>query len=209
MKFYVSVCIIAIFFSCTNKQEKVVRLDDLVSGSEIDYSQKDTFPEIEKVKELSFFVNKLCDSLQINKKNAEIDSLFDFPERFHPKKIDKVIFNQGNLLVYKHWKWSDSIKATQVFFNWLDQLGERKVSLLVGDELKVSKNGFILLLQDKSIVFLEFGSTFKPIHYIHKLTNCGFGKHWKYIVYQQPLKKTTWIDCSTDTTKCPLYPIDK
>jgi hypothetical protein len=209
MKFYVSLCFITILFSCTNKQEKVVRLDDLVSGAKAKYEKKDTLDSLIQNKPLSFFVNRLCDSLHLDKSKVELDSVFAFPERFHPTKSDKVVCHDPSLISYKHWKWTDSIKATQAFFNWLDQLGERKVSMLVGDELKVSKNGFILLLQDKSIVFLEFGSTFKPIHYIHKLTNCGFGKHWKYIVYQQPFKKTTWIDCITDTTKCPLYPIDK
>ena len=195
-------------FSCSSEHEKVVKLDDIVSGSKEKKVEKDTIAFNDTTQKLSFFVNRLCDSLKINKKTTFIDSSFDFPERFHPIKIDKVTFNQGDLISYKHWKWSDSIKATQAFFNWLDQFGDRKISLIIGDEVSVSKKGFLVLVQDKSVVYLEFGRTFKPEFYLHKLTDCGFGKHWKYILYQQPVKKTIWVDCISDTTNCPLYTTD-
>ncbi len=197
---------VLIFAACSNEQEQVVKLDDLVSGSSVNYDKKDSLVKSEKNTQISYFVNRLCDSLQIDKDNVVVDSSFSFPERFHPIKSDKVVFNEGELRVYRHWKWGDSIKATQSFFNWIDQFGDQKQSLTVGDQIKVQKTGFLVLLQDKSIVYLEFGRTFKPEYYLHKLTNSGFGKHWKYILYQQPLKKTNWIDCISDTTKCPLYP---
>jgi hypothetical protein len=201
--------LILIQTACSNEQEKVVQLDDLVSGSKVNYDKKVTLVKSDNVKQISFFVNRLCDSLQIDKMNVGVDSSFTFLERFHPIKSDKVRFQEGDFLAYSHWKWGDSSKASQAFFNWLDQFGDKKQSIIVGDQVKINKSGFIVLLQDKSIVYLEFGRTFKPEHYLHKLTNCGFGKHWKYIIYQQPLKKTNWIDCISDTTRCPLYPSDE
>jgi hypothetical protein len=200
--------IVLFIFSCSSENEKVVKLDDIVSGSKEINVEKDTIAFNDTTQKLSFFVNRLCDSLKINKKTTFIDSSFDFPERFHPIKIDKVTFHQGDLISYKHWKWSDSIKATQAFFNWLDQFGDGRKSLIVGDEVNVTKKGFIVLLQDKSIVYLEFASNFKLTYYADKLTKCGFGKHWKYILFQQPFRKTTWIDCISDTTNCQLYPSD-
>ena len=200
--------LILILTACSNEQEKVVQLDDLVSGSKVNYDKNDTLVKSDNIKQISFFVNRLCDSLQKDKMKVEVDSSFSFLERFHPIKSDKVRFQEGELIAYSHWKWEDSIKTSQAFFNWLDQFGDKKQSLIVGDQVKIQKSGFIVLLQDKSIVYLEFGRTFKPEYYLHKLTNCGFGKHWKYILYQQPLKKTNWIDCISDTTKCPLYPSD-
>ena len=207
MKMFSFAFCLFLLFACAEKEDKVVQLDDLVEGSKTNYEVKDS--SVQKTSEIkvSFFVQRLCDSLKIDAKNVTIDSSFSFLERFHPIKQDKVRLTQSTELVsYKHWKWSDSTKATQSFFNWLDQFGDKKVSLVVGDQIKVMKPGFLLLLQDKSIVYLEFGRTFKPEYYLHKLTNCGFGKHWKYVLYQQPQKKTTWIDFSSDTTKCPLYP---
>ena len=208
MKNLLYLFILLFIFSCSSENEKVVKLDDIVSGSKEKKVEKDTIAFNDTTQKLSFFVNRLCDSLKINKKTTFIDSSFDFPERFHTIKIDKVTFNQGDLISYKHWKWSDSIKATQAFFNWLDQFGDRKISLIIGDEVSVSKKGFLVLVQDKSVVYLEFGRTFKPEFYLHKLTDCGFGKHWKYILYQQPVKKTIWVDCISDTTNCPLYTTD-
>ena len=208
MKNLLYLFIVLFIFSCSSENEKVVKLDDIVSGSKEINVEKDTIEFNDTTQKLSFFVNRLCDSLKINKKTTFIDSSFDFPERFHPIKIDKVTFNQGDLISYKHWKWSDSIKANQAFFNWLDQFGERKTSLIIGDEVSVSKKGFLVLVQDKSVVYLEFGRTFKPEFYLHKLTDCGFGKHWKYILYQQPVKKTIWIDCLSDTINCEIYKSD-
>lgn len=208
MKNFLYLITILLIFSCSSEQEKVVGLDEIVSGSKENKEEKDTTVVNDTTQKLSFFVNRLCDSLKINKETTFIDSTFDFPERFHPLKTDKVNFNLPDLLAYKHWKWTDSIKANQAFFNWLDQFGERKISLIVGDEVFVSKKGFLVLVQDKSVVYLEFGRTFKPEFYLHKLTDCGFGKHWKYILYQQPVKKTIWVDCISDTTNCLLYTTD-
>jgi hypothetical protein len=199
---------ILILFSCSSEQEKVVKLDDIVSGSKEKKEEKVTKAVNDSTQKLSFFVNRLCDTLKINKKTVSIDTSFDFPERFHPIKIDKVTFNQGDLISYKHWKWSDSVKSTQVFFNWLDQFGDHKTSLTVGDMISVSKTGFMVLVQDKSIISIDFTSTFKPEYFIRKLTNCGFGKHWKYILYQQPSKKINWIDCLSDTINCVIYKSD-
>jgi hypothetical protein len=207
MKIFTFVFSIILLFACGEKEDKVVQLDDLIEGSKTNYEVKDSSVQKTSEIKLSYFVQRLCDSLKIEAKYIVIDSAFTFPERFHPIKQDKVKFTENSdVHSYKHWKWGDSTKATQSFFNWLDQFGDKKVSLLVGDQVKVMKSGFLLLLQDKSIVYLEFGRTFKPEYYLHKLTNCGFGKHWKYVLYQQPQKKTTWIDCGSDTTKCPLYP---
>lgn len=200
--------ILILCFACTNKEEKVLKLDDLVSGSEVKKFNPDTTQVQSNTNSISYFVRLLADSLSLDHKVISVDTSFSFPERFHPLKTDKVNFNLPDLLTYKHWKWSDSIKANQAFFNWLDQFGERKISLIVGDEVTVSKKGFLVLVQDKSMVYLEFGRTFKPEFYLHKLTDCGFGKHWKYILYQQPVKKTIWVDCISDTTNCPLYTTD-
>jgi len=199
--------IIVLCSACSNKEEKALKLDDLVSGSKEKKIKIDTNQVHSNTKSISYFVHLFADSLGVDHSIITVDSTFSFPERFHPIKTDKVNFNQLDLLAYKHWKWTDSIKANQVFFNWLDQFGERKIGLIVGDEVSISKKGFLVLVQDKSMVYLEFGRTFKPEFYLHKLTNCGFGKHWRYILFQQPLKKTNWIDCISDTLKCPLYAI--
>jgi hypothetical protein len=200
--------ILVLCLACSNKEEKVLKLDDLVSGSKEKKCKLDTNQVQSNTNSISYFVRLFADSLGIDHNIISVDSSFDFPERFHPIKKDKVTFNQMDLLAYKHWKWSDSVKANQAFFNWLDQFGECKTSLIVGEEVSISKKGFLVLVQDKSIVYLEFGRTFKPEFYLHKLTDCGFGKHWKYMLYQQPLKKTIWIDCISDTTNCPLYKTD-
>lgn len=197
--------LLILLYACNSKQDKILKLDDLVLGSKGKVITKDTARNQVDTKPITYFISLLCDSLQIDHASVAIDSTFMFPERFHPIKTDKVIFKQTELIAYKHLQWSDSIRANQAFFNWLDQFGERKKSLVVGDQINVMKPGFLLLLQDKSIVYLEFGRTFKPEYLLHKLTNCGFGRHWKYVLYQQPQKKTVWIDCSTDTTNCPLY----
>ncbi len=200
--------VLVLCFACSNKEQKVLKLDDLVSGSKEKRITIDTIQAQSNTKSISYFVRLFADSLGVDHSIITVDTSFSFPERFHPTKTDKVIFDQLDLLTYKHWKWSDSIKANQAFFNWLDQFGDGRKSLMVGDEVSVCKKGFLVLVQDKSMVYLEFGRTFKPEFYLHKLTNCGFGKHWKYILYQQPAKKTHWIDCISDTTNCQLYPSD-
>jgi hypothetical protein len=200
--------ILILCFACSNKEEKVLKLDDLVSGSEVKKFNPDTTQVQSNINSISYFVRLFADSLGLDHSVISVDTSFSFPERFHPLKTDKVNFNLPDLIAYKHWKWSDSIKSNQAFFNWLDQFGDRKISLIIGDEVSVSKKGFLVLVQEKSVVYLEFGRNFKPEFYLHKLTSCGFGKHWKYILYQQPLKKTIWIDCISDTTNCPLYTTD-
>ena len=61
-------------FACSSEQEKVVKLDDIVSGSKEKKVQKDTIAFNDTTQKLSFFVNRLCDTLKINKKTVSIDA---------------------------------------------------------------------------------------------------------------------------------------
>lgn len=159
--------------------------------------------EVSDYDALSLFSKKLIDSLQIIHSKIVRNNSEIFPDRFHPIKSEKWSgLRPEDSIRYSHWKFKDSIVAEQTFFNWLDQFGSKRISFQLGDKVKVSSDGILILLQDKSIVLYETRKSIKLVQLLTLFNQLGFGKHWEYCILQQKNKKTEWIDCISDTSTC-------
>ena len=159
--------------------------------------------EVSDYDALSLFSKKLIDSLQIIHSKVVRNNTEMFPDRFHPIKSEKWSgLRPEDSIRYSHWKFKDSIVAEQTFFNWLDQFGSKRISFQLGDKVKVSSDGILILLQDKSIVLYETRKSIKLVQLLTLFNQLGFGKHWEYCILQQKNKKTEWIDCISDTSTC-------
>ncbi len=159
--------------------------------------------EVSDYDALSLFSKKLIDSLQIIHSKVVRNNTEMFPDRFHPIKSEKWSgLRPEDSIRYSHWKFKDSIVAEQTFFNWLDQFGSKRISFQLGDKVKVSSDGILILLQDKSIVLYETRKSIKLVQLLTLFNQLGFGKHWEYCILQQKNKKTEWVDCISDTSTC-------
>jgi len=195
-------------FACSEKHENGVSMDELIrpssrykEGLKEDVTGK--ILEVSDYDSLYMFSRKFIDSLQIIHSKIVRNNTDLFPNRFHPIKSEKWsgLF-QDDSIRYSHWKFKDSIVAEQTFFNWLDQFGSRRISFQFGDKVRLSSDGILILLQDKSIVLYETRKKIKLVELLTLFNQLGFGKHWEYCILQQKNKKTEWIDCISDTSMC-------
>jgi hypothetical protein len=62
-------------------------------------------------------------------------------------------------------------------------------------------------MKDKSIVVIESSSAIDVLQTLSTLEKLGFGKYWKYCIFQQKLKTTQWLECSADTSQ--IYGLKK
>jgi hypothetical protein len=185
-------------YACTSKQEEEVSFDELTESSE-KYKEGQEKNQQEKkdslfYDQLSDFSKFIVDSLAWNKESIiPIDSMF-FSDRFGAKKVEKWVYKPANdSIVWMHWEFKDSVKTLNTFYNWLDCYGKNCASYTVGQAAKFSKRATLFLVQDKHLVFLEAD---RAIDYERLLTILEENKwvtKWKYVVYQAPRKKASWI----------------
>jgi hypothetical protein len=199
MKILLFFCFFYVLVGCSSSTEKVVDLDELNKPS-LNYKEGNE-SRAKKVDNpiaydsLSFFSKRLIDTFNFEKKNVKrIENLL-FPDRFNPVKSEKwyAIYGEDSL-VYKHWKYLDSVVSENTYYNWLDNFGERHLSLKFGDKMNVSKNAFVLLLQDRSLLLFESRNNIDLPTFISTLDTLGFGNTWKFVLFQNKGKKTEWFE---------------
>ena len=97
--------------------------------------------------------------------------------------------------------YADSNVAENTYYNWLDNFGDKHLSLKFGDKVRVSPNAFVLLLQHRSVLFIEQKKQMNKDQLLKVLDTLGFGSTWKYVLYQNLGKKTEWFEKLNLTTK--------
>ena len=206
MKFYWFLYLVFLLFSCHSKDRKEVTMDDLSKPS-IHYrlnvkKQLVKSPKSRAYDSISFFSKKLADSLGITKNQIHRLNNLLFPDRFNPIKSDKWYgITANDSFVYKHWIYADSNVAENTYYNWLDNFGNKHLSLKFGDKMRVSPNAFVLLLQHRSVLFLESKNQLNKNRILSLIDTLGFGSTWKFVLFQNKGTKTEWFEKFNITSK--------
>jgi hypothetical protein len=192
-----SFSIFLILFSCSNKQEKVLNFDDLSKSSEKykeNLPSKDSTTTLSNMNELlSNFSKTWIDSLNFNSENIHLLDTNLFSDRFGAKKSEKWYYlSEKDSFVFMHWEFKDSIKTQNTFYNWLDCFGSTCKSIVIGQEVKLSKKSLVFLLQNNHLFSLESNKNQNLERYLSLFDNIKWNKNWKYIMNQDVRKKTTW-----------------
>lgn len=199
MKIILSIVLTIIFTSCQTTDENEISLDTLSKPSS-KYKYEEKSKVIDSKKELaydtlSYFSKKIIDTLGISETDVYAINQLLFPDRFNPVKSEKWYgVNEQDSFVYKHWKYVDTNVAENTFYNWLDNFGDKHLSLRFGDKVRVSPNAFVLLLQHRSILFVETKKRLEKEKIINLLDTLGFGNTWKFVLFQNKGEKTAWFE---------------
>ena len=191
--------IIYLLVGCQSSTEKEVTMDELNKPSQkyVSIHEANNIKEL-KVSDfdsLSYFSKRLVDTLGIFPNKVHPISSLLFPDRFNPIQSDKWYgITSKDSFVYKHWKYLDTNVAENTFYNWLDNFGEKHLSLNFGDKLRVSSNAFVLLLQHKSLLLLESNQKMEKKQILTLLDTLGFGSTWKMVLFQAKGKQTEWFE---------------
>lgn len=160
MKFYFLLFVGLFFLACKNGNDaEIVDFNDISPDSKRNYeidsnsvskNRKSYFDS------LSLFSQQLIDSLEIDHEQIKkLDTLI-FPDRFGAKKTEKwKKINEKDSMVFFHWEFSDSLKAQNTFFNWLDCYGSKCKSFRVGEEIKFSTRASSFLLYENHLFFFR------------------------------------------------------
>lgn len=184
--------------SCTTKKEETVSFDELTESSK-QYQEGQEKEPYTKIKispydSLSAIARSFIDSLHLNHSSISVKDTNCFPDRFGAMETEKWISKtEYDSLVFFRWKFKDSTRTLNAFYNWLDCYGKNCKSIRVGDEVSFSKRAILLLLEDQHLIFIESDKKIDPAFYVAVLDALHYKKAWKFIINQSPRKKAKWM----------------
>jgi len=191
------VFITALFFlftSCGDKEIEVINLNDIIEGS--DRYKEDSLQVENNTNELdtlSVFLNDFkSHGISLNDVGIVDDKYF--PDRFGPIETMKFELNRDeNTFRYIQWKFTDSTKVMNAFFNWMDCYGDKCKSIFIGEERIFQTNPFHLLVNDSVLIFIEGTESFDFKEWENYFEQKGFPLDWNYVIEQRKRGKAHWF----------------
>ncbi|MBU2018639.1 MAG: hypothetical protein KJ941_03250 [Bacteroidetes bacterium] len=192
MKTFLYTLVVATLFSCKNEKTQEINLNDIIEGAGIegDTAVIEEAASIYWYDSLSMDLQRLTDSLPLNKGSFQkMDTLF-FVDRFKHKTSEKVLFDSLGAMAF--YTYADSLDSKNAFFNWLDCFGKRCNSILLFEEKKISNNAFVMVVTERHIFYLE-ATEWTLNKEICLTLEKTFGKEKILYLLEQPKgRKTRW-----------------
>ena len=202
MKLFIQIVVLFSFFfiaySCgDNKEDDVIDMSDVTpsserykEGEETKKDKKDTLSFADSLPQLYLGI---IDSLKLEHDLVQkIDSLM-FTDRFNAKSNLKMYWkSNGDSVNFFHWNFKDSLKTKTAFFNWLDCFGKGCKTISIGEKVNFQKRSMLLLVNEKSMIFIDSDKKIDPLKWIAILEAQKFGENWRYIITQPKKGKAKW-----------------
>lgn len=179
--------------------EKTVSMDDITPVSTRDYSEDTSTAPVVVQKPGSDILIRLGDTLLKETSWKKWDTTL-FADRFGPTVSEKWIALSGkDSLTIQHYKFKDSLRTKNAFFNLLDCFGKRCTSYVVGGNLRIPGRAAQFFIGEKDVYLIESSKSpdFEKIRHI--LSPDIKKQHWLYVVNIPVRGKTTWKAVSGDT----------
>mgnify|MGYP006086603065 FL=1 len=186
---------VIVLSSCGGEENETVDLKDIIAESERynedsmnvknDIDPKDTLA----IQLKEFNENGLVFS--------EISAFADkyFPDRFGPITSEKYeLQSEGNTFRFIEWKYQDSTKVMNAFFNWMDCFGDKCKSIFIGEERLFQANPFQILVNDSSLIFIEGIESYDFKMWESYFENKGYPLDWNYVIEQRKRGKAHWYN---------------
>lgn len=180
--------------SCGEKEEEVIDLEDIIEGS--DRYSEDSLDVNNETDPKDTLTIKLKDFKENGIEATEIAAISDnfFPDRFGPLSSEKYELQlEGNKFQFIAWKFEDSTKVMNAFFNWMDCFGDKCKSIFIGEERVFQAEPFQLLVNDSVLVFIEGVESFDFKTWESYFKNKDFPLDWNYIIEQRKRGKAHWF----------------
>ncbi len=183
-----------LFFSCGEEEVEPIELSDIIQTSdkysengETSTDQQETVDTLSIVKQ-RFTKNGIpCDSVVAFEETL-------FPDRFGAISTEKYeLFTSENQFRYVQWKYEDSAKVMNAFFNWMDCYGKSCKSIFIGEERLFQANPFQLFVNDSVLIYIEGVESFDFKKWEDYLDKSGYPKDWNFVIEQRKLGKARWF----------------
>jgi hypothetical protein len=199
--------VLLFLISCNGKKEEFIDFDDLSPDS------KNKSKEIENkstknyvfADSLSDFTKQIIDSFAFDKTQiTEIDTNF-FPDRFGASSSEKwYLKTEKDSLVFYHWKFSDSIKTFNTFYNWLDCFGSKCKSIRVGEKVSFSKRAICFFVENTDLYYIEASNLIDYEKFMQVFDEKDSFKKMKFVVIQKARKKAEWFSRDSEGVLVPF-----
>ena len=183
-----------LFFSCGEEEVEPIELSDIIQTSdkysengETSTDQQETVDTLSIVKQ-RFTKNGIpCVSVVAFEETL-------FPDRFGAISTEKYeLFTSENQFRYVQWKYEDSAKVMNAFFNWMDCYGKSCKPIYIGEERLFQANPFQLFVNDSVLIYMEGIESFDFKKWEDYLEKSGYPKDWNFVIEQRKLGKARWF----------------
>lgn len=178
-----------VLIACSEKEEKVMDIHDIIPSSERDYDKKKGDSLEQNSDPL---LNVILESeLAFNSMEPIKERLF--PDRFGPDtSFHFKLIGQKDTVRYHKWVYSDSLKTMNAFYNWMDCFGEDCRSIFIGEERNLKKEALQIFVSDTTILMIEGKKVeFEPWIKLHE--TLGYENDFNYLIEQSFRGKARWF----------------
>jgi len=190
---FIVIIVVSSLVACNKAKEEVIDLNDIIAES-------DRYKEVDEIVGVD---DAIIDSTQLilqsfSENGIDVNSLSVvkkslFPDRFGPEYSDKYLLeNESDTIKYFNWKYTDSSKTVNAFFNWIDNFGTERKSLFIGEEKNLQKEPFLLFVGDTSLIFIEAKESLQLKKWEHYFKKIGYNGEWNYVLQQRKWGKVKW-----------------
>ena len=172
--------------SCGEQETSALGLDEIMPKSA--YMHENVAAEVPTTDSISPIIARF------NRNGIYIDTLtvIDvnlFPDRFSPVNVEKYdMVSSNNRLKYYNWSFDDSISVMNMFFNWLDVLGQEGV----GVSSSIKKDYLYILVGDTNLIFIDGSDSIDALQWVSYHTSIGHNENWNYLIEQPAGGTTKW-----------------
>lgn len=172
-------------------------MDDIIPEAKGSYEYYDSTKVEEKYKDQLFFeIDQLFQESveELDQENIKlVDQWKYIPDRLaSDTSLSRSFMIDSSLVIYKRWKYGDSITNINALYNWLDCFGDKCKSISIGDSIGVSKNGFLLFQDNRNIHFVQSPKRLEKKVWEKFFTKDQKNASWNYVIKQTPRGKITW-----------------
>lgn len=186
--------LLTVVSSCSHKESEAISVNEEQLLPKSEYVYNDSLKtEQQVVLPLSkddSLLNLIKRHFPLAKRYKEKQSLF--PNRFNYEFKD-VVSLDGNERLY-YWWYKDEAQTLNVFYNWLDCIGESCISLKIGEtSTKQIVSPFAIWVSSRLILYLDFDTNVDHYELNGAFKTIFKQQNWLFACYQKSNDSLVWV----------------
>ena len=170
------------------KGKKVVDLKDVM---DYDSDQHETKTIVEN--DSTLYWKLFFEKGGIKTDSVKVNRISGFPDRFNPENSMKFILYKGvDSIEFNSWKYKDSLKVMNAFYNWIDCFGPKCKSVYVGSELNFQAQKMNIYVNDTSLIYIS-GNSLNTKDWFLFLNELGYKSDFNYLIEQNKNGRAKWF----------------
>lgn len=190
MRIIIYILSVVVLISCSSKKEKVIDLSTIIPQAERN-SEGDTLTKtVENIDDslLNYFADNGVFTTEVVKIENKL-----FPDRFRPESAERyqLKINEDSIRYYK-WRFSDSSRVMNAFYNWIDCFGDNCKSIVIGEKKRFQTNAMLIYVCDSTLIYID-GANLDDVNWNSFHDSLGYNNEWNYLIEQSTKGRAEWF----------------